>query len=64
MMNNEIEKAIEKITNTIKTINELLVENDIQRQEQIKDLNRRIGTIEHTIARFEGRLKKLEDKNV
>lgn len=61
-MRDEIEKSIERITNTFKTLAELLLDIDKDRQDQIKDLNKRIGTIEHTMARFEGRLSKLESE--
>lgn len=61
-MNDEIEKSIERITNTFKTLADILFDIDKDRQEQIKDLNKRLGAIEHTMARFEGRLCKLESE--
>lgn len=63
-MSDEIEKSIERITNTFKTLAEILVEMNEDRKEEIRDLNKRIGTIEHTILRFENRLSNIEKKIV
>ena len=59
-LEDRIEKSIKRITNTMSTIAEILIENNDNRQNEIKELNKRISTIEYTIARFETRLSKLE----
>lgn len=61
-MSDEIEKSIERIKNTFKTLADILIDLDKDRQEQIKDLNKRLGNLEHRINRVEARLSKLEGK--
>jgi uncharacterized protein Yka (UPF0111/DUF47 family) len=61
-LNEEIERVVEKITNTMQTIAQLLVDMNHERKTEINNLSKRISTVEHIIARHEGRLTELEKR--
>ena len=56
MNNEEIDRFISRIKNTVNTIAELLAEIDEEREKDRKEFNRRITTLEYAYARI------LEDK--
>ena len=52
MNNEEIDKFISRIKNTVNTIAELLAEIDEEREKDRKEFSRRITTLEYAYARI------------